>query len=240
VAAQARNAAAEGVLSEGIEHGRDTQHRAGPPGRVASSPRAGGRAGPVPGAQTGPGGNGDQAPPDSGPLSRSDSGPDRGPATTGSDGATAEAIVGVTEGPSRAELQDRWQRAVAELDNQHKRHDRQLDQVRRAERDRVTASWLPVLDHLELALEHAQADPRAIVAGVRAVRQQALDVLSGLGYRRINDVGERFDPAVHEAAQVVVSADTEPNTVVALLRPGYTGESALLRPAVVTVAGGQE
>jgi molecular chaperone GrpE len=75
---------------------------------------------------------------------------------------------------------------------------------------------------------------------VQAVRAQALDVLSGLGYRRIDDVGERFDPAVHEAAQVIASAATEPNTVVSVLRPGYAGQAALLRPAVVAVAGGQE
>ena len=143
-------------------------------------------------------------------------------------------------GPSRAELQDRWRRAVAELDNQRKRYERQLDQVRRTERDRVTAAWLPVLDHLELALQHVAADPAAIVAGVEAVHRQALSVLAGLGYRRLDEAGARFDPNVHKAAQVVADADAEPNTVLAVLRPGYAADTRLLRPAVVTVAGGQE
>lgn len=152
----------------------------------------------------------------------------------------AAATTGVGSGAGGAELQDRWQRAMAELDNQRKRHERQLDQARRAERDRVAAAFLPVLDHLELARQHAQAEPASIVAGVEAVRHQALDVLTALGYRRVDEVGGRFDPAVHEAAQVVRDADAQPSTVVAVLRPGYTTETAVLRPAVVTVAGGTE
>jgi molecular chaperone GrpE len=51
-----------------------------------------------------------------------------------------------------------------------------------------------VLDNLELALRHAQADPAAIVAGVQAVSEQTLAVLSSLGYQRIDEVGARFDP----------------------------------------------
>src|SRR5918997_193836 len=101
----------------------------------------------------------------------------------------ATAGAGAPAGPTAVELQDRWQRAVAELDNLRKRYERQLDQARRAERDRVTAAWLPVLDHLELALQHAHADPATIVAGIQAVHQQALDVLAGLGYRRGDEGG---------------------------------------------------
>lgn len=136
------------------------------------------------------------------------------------------------------ELEDRWRRAMAELDNQRKRYERQFEQVRRAERDQVTTAWLPLVDHLELALQHAQADPASIVAGVRAVHDQALGVLVALGYRRLDQVGARFDPTVHEAAQVVVDPDSEPNTIVSVLRPGYAADGGLLRPAVVTVATG--
>ncbi|MDN3294330.1 nucleotide exchange factor GrpE [Streptomyces ficellus] len=134
------------------------------------------------------------------------------------------------------ELRDRWQRAVAEMENLRKRYERQLEEVRRTERDRVTAAWLPVVDHLELALQHAAADPKAIVAGVEAVCQQAYAVLAHLGYRRIADLGEPFDPARHEAAQVREEPAAAPGSVVQVLRPGYGSDSGLLRPAVVSVA----
>jgi molecular chaperone GrpE len=154
--------------------------------------------------------------------------------------STSANLAAPNAGPSAAELEDRWRRAVAEQDNLRKRYERQLDQARRAERDRVSAAWLPVLDHLELAVQHAQAEPATIVAGVRAVLAQALEVLRGLGYQRIEDVGAQFDPAVHEAAQVIEDPAAEPNTVVEVLRSGYVGEQSVLRPAVVAVAGGRE
>ena len=141
-------------------------------------------------------------------------------------------------GPTIAELEDRWRRAVAELDNLRKRFERQLAEQARSERARTAAAFLPVLDNLELALQHAAADPAAILSGVRAVQAQALDVLAGLGYRRIDPAGERFDPARHEAARAVPAADgVAPGTVVHVHRAGYIDDSGtLMRPAVVTVA----
>jgi molecular chaperone GrpE len=125
----------------------------------------------------------------------------------------------------------------AEADNVRKRLERQLVDQARAERARAASAFLPVLDNLELALRHARADPASIVAGVEAVHEQALDVLRQLGYERIDAVGERFDPARHEAAQAVEADGVEPGSVAAVLRPGYVDAGgALLRPAVVAVA----
>jgi molecular chaperone GrpE len=154
----------------------------------------------------------------------------------------AEAPMAVTEETATAEkavadMRDRWQRAEAELDNTRKRYERQLADQWRAERARVAAEWLPVLDNLERALSHAGADPQTILEGVEAVRQQALGVLEHLGFNRLDDVGARFDPSRHEAAQVVDVPDAEPGTVVAVLRPGYAAVDGMLRPAVVAVAG---
>src|SRR5438132_9795280 len=73
-----------------------------------------------------------------------------------------------------AELEDLWRRALADLDNLRKRIAKQIEAARDDERARVVAQWLPVVDHLELALEHARADPGALIEGVRVVRDQAL------------------------------------------------------------------
>ncbi|MFD0275195.1 nucleotide exchange factor GrpE [Kitasatospora sp. NPDC127111] len=143
-------------------------------------------------------------------------------------------------GPDVEELRDRWQRAVAEAENLRKRYERQTGQERRAERDRVTAAWLPVVDHLELALRHAAADPQTIVAGVEAVCRQAYAVLEQLGYRRIAATGEPFDPARHEAAQVRPEPGAPPGSILEVLRAGYDSDQGLLRPAVVAVAAKSE
>jgi molecular chaperone GrpE len=135
-----------------------------------------------------------------------------------------------------AVVEDRLRRALADLDNVRKRHARELERQRAAEVSRVAAAWLPVLDNLDLALSHADADPPAIIEGVRAVRDQALAVLAGLGFARHDEVGVPFDPVRHEVVNVVEDPAAEPGTVVRVLRPGYGAAERQLRPGAVTVA----
>lgn len=138
------------------------------------------------------------------------------------------------------DLEDRWRRAMAENDNLRKRHAVELGRVRAAERARVAAAWLPVLDNLELALAHAEADPSSVLEGVRSIRDQAVQMLAALGYPRDDATGVPFDPNRHEVVAVVDDPATEPNTVVRVLRPGYGESGHELRPAAVTVARARE
>lgn len=135
-----------------------------------------------------------------------------------------------------ADLEDRWRRAAADLDNLRKRFARESKQQLWQERSRVAGAWLPVVDNLELALQHADADPASIVQGVRAVHEQALTVLSGLGFARRDDLCAKFDPALHEAVSTTPSTGSAPGTVVAVVRPGYGEGERQLRPAAVVVA----
>ena len=135
-----------------------------------------------------------------------------------------------------ADLEDRLLRARADLENLRKRHAAELRREREAERARVAASLLPVLDNLELALAHAQADPAAIVQGVLATRDQAVQALAALGYPRDDETGVPFDPARHEVVAVVEDPDAEPNTVTRVIRPGYGTAGHELRPGAVVVS----
>ena len=139
-----------------------------------------------------------------------------------------------------AELEDRWRRALADLDNLRKRYARELAREREAERARVAAAWLPVLDNLERALEHASGDQGALVEGLQSVRDQAVAVLASLGYPRQDQAGVPFDPARHEAVTVVQDAEAAPGTVVRVVRPGYGEGERQLRPAAVAVSGQRE
>lgn len=138
------------------------------------------------------------------------------------------------------EVTDRWRRALADLDNLRKRHAAELARAREEERARVAASFLPVLDNLELALTHAGTNPAGIVQGVRAIRDQAVQLLAALGYPRDDEVGVPFDPRRHEVVAVDTSADAEPNTVTRVVRAGYGADGRELRPASVTVSGRRE
>jgi molecular chaperone GrpE len=130
-------------------------------------------------------------------------------------------------------------RALADLDNLRKRFDREVSRERSAERGRVASEWLPVVDNLELALQHAGPDAGAIAEGVRAVYEQALGVLGRLGFSRFDDVGEPFEPLRHEAVGAVDS-DSPAGTVVTVVRPGYGDGTSVLRPAAVIVSRGED
>ena len=112
-------------------------------------------------------------------------------------------------------------------------------QVSRAEeeaRAAVARQWLPVVDNLDLALAHAEADPETIIEGVRAVRDQALDVLARLGFPRRDDRGARFDPVRHEAVASRPDPGAEADVVAEVVRPAYGEGDHQLRPAQVVVA----
>ncbi|ADI05019.1 putative GrpE heat shock protein [Streptomyces bingchenggensis BCW-1] len=154
----------------------------------------------------------------------------------GPDAAGGPAPPGDEHAAVLAELEDRWRRALADLDNLRKRHARELERERAAERARTATALLPVIDNLELALSHAEADPATIVEGVKAVRDQAVDALARLGYARQDETGVPFDPARHEVVGVVDDPEAEPGTVVQVLRPGYGDTGNQLRPVAVAVA----
>ena len=135
-----------------------------------------------------------------------------------------------------AAAEDQRLRALADLDNLRKRCAAQVERAGADARAQVASQWLPVVDNLERALEHAQADPRTIVEGIAAVRQQALGVLAGLGFPRRDDTGATFDPARHEAIATIYDPRVPPGTVVQVVQPGYGEPDRLLRPAQVVVA----
>jgi molecular chaperone GrpE len=152
-----------------------------------------------------------------------------------------EAVASQTDSDAElAKLEDRWRRAVADLDNLRKRYARELDRERTTERSRVAGAWLPVVDNLERAIAHTGDQSDAVVEGVRSILGQALQVLERLGYPRDAESGVPFDPQRHEVVGVVEHGDSAPGTVVDVLRPGYGQGSSQLRPAAVVVSRREE
>ncbi len=135
-----------------------------------------------------------------------------------------------------AELEDQRLRALADLENLRKRCASQVSQVRADTQAHVAEQWLPVVDNLERALAHAQADPRSIIEGITAVRDQAMGVLTQLGFPRREDLGEIFDPARHEAVASRDADGAPDGSVVEVVRPAYGEGDHQLRPAQVIVA----
>jgi molecular chaperone GrpE len=161
------------------------------------------------------------------------------------DAGTAEAAPNpaTPQSDSDAELarvEDRWRRAVADLDNLRKRYARELDRERTAERSRVAGAWVPIVDDLERALAHDGGQSNAVIEGVRTILDQAVKVLGQLGYPRDDQTGVPFDPQRHEVVGVINVPDSAPGTVVEVLRPGYGEGGTQLRPAAVVVSRREE
>ncbi|MET9023979.1 nucleotide exchange factor GrpE [Actinopolymorpha sp. NPDC004070] len=158
------------------------------------------------------------------------------PGPSGRDDALVEARA------RAADFEDRWRRAVADADNQRKRQGRELERQRGEVAASLAARWLPVVDNLDRAVAHARAvrpegEQDSLVEGVRAVLEQAVAVLAGLGFPRQDDeVGAVFDPARHEAVASVPSAEVPAGTVLDVVSPGYGEGERQLRPAGVVVA----
>jgi molecular chaperone GrpE len=109
-----------------------------------------------------------------------------------------------------------------------------------AERSRraMLAEFLEVVDNLDRALAAASQTQAAaaLIEGVEMVRRQFLSKLDGFGVARIPSLGQRFDPARHEAVTTVAVADPdEDGTIVGVVSEGYAIGDEVLRPAAVAV-----
>jgi molecular chaperone GrpE len=133
-----------------------------------------------------------------------------------------------------ARLDDRYKRALADLDNFRKRSAREVERRVSEATDAIVLDWLQVADSIERAMA---ADPESgVTEGLQAVAEQIAATLAREGVERIGTPGERFDPERHEAVDVRMMPDVEDQTVVDIARSGYARGDRVLRPAQVVVA----
>jgi molecular chaperone GrpE len=136
-----------------------------------------------------------------------------------------------------AELEDRYKRALADLDNYRKRSVREIEQRVLESRERQAREWLEAIDSVERALRMEGVDAENPLAlGLRHVLEQMESILERQGIERIGEAGERFDPERHEAVGVRQTDELPDQTVVEVARSGFAMGDRVLRPAQVIVA----
>jgi molecular chaperone GrpE len=138
----------------------------------------------------------------------------------------------------RDKYKDQLLRTAADFDNYRKRTQKDIAEEKRRAREDVIRELLPVFDNLERAVSAATgaSDVSAIVEGVRMVLRLFEDQAGRLGLTKIPAVGERFDPAIHDAIQQVETDEHAPGTVINEVVPGFRLDGKLVRPAMVVVA----
>lgn len=135
-----------------------------------------------------------------------------------------------------ADLQDKYLRQAAELENFKKRTEREADRRVRRERETVILEWLPVVDSLERAIGFCSEADASVADGIRKVLEQAESVLKSRGISRMQSDGALFDSSLHEALTTIPSPAHENGAVLHTERAGYLREDGtVLRPARVVV-----
>ena len=132
-----------------------------------------------------------------------------------------------------AELNDKYLRVAAELENTRRRASIDIESVSRNRTMSVAEKILPVMDAIDAALSHNPDDD-----GIKTMQRAMQNAFSQIGITRINSVGEILNPQFHNAIQMVDKPDenTATNTIVGELQPGYMFGDSVLRPAMVVVS----
>ena len=123
------------------------------------------------------------------------------------------------------------QRVQAEYANYRKRADRERLAAGDLAVSRVLTDLLPVVDDLDRARAHGD-----LTGGLKAVAEHLESVFGKLGLVSFGEVGDPFDPEIHEAVLHDESADVDVPTCTTVMRAGYKHNDRLLRAAMVGVS----
>jgi molecular chaperone GrpE len=135
-----------------------------------------------------------------------------------------------------AELRDTVLRERADLENQRRRLQRDLEQARRFANEKLLNELLPVYDGLERGLLVEGGDLASMREGISLTLKSLLKVAETHGMSQIDPLDQPLDPERHHAVSMVAAPGKVPGTVVSVLQKGYVLNDRLLRPALVAVA----
>ena len=137
----------------------------------------------------------------------------------------------------KEELFAKLQRVSADYANYQKRAPKQIADTIAYEREKIIKTLLPALDNLEHTLQNAESaeSGEVLIAGIKIVYDQMLDILKGHGVEQIESAGEQFDPAMHQAMMRRTEVDRDDNVVLEEFQKGYKLNGRVIRPSKVIV-----
>jgi len=145
-----------------------------------------------------------------------------------------------------ADYKDRLLRALAEMENLRRRTEREVADVRSYGIANFARELLAVADNMRRALDAVGGEARAnagpgllaFLDGVELTERELLKALEKHGVTKLEPLGQRFDPNLHQAMYEVPDPSVANGTMVQVVQPGYRIGERVLRPAMVAVAKG--
>ncbi len=136
-----------------------------------------------------------------------------------------------------AELKEKYLRLYAEFENYKKRVQKDKEELIKYGNESLLFELLIVIDNLEMALHHANADVSdSLIKGVEITLREFQRVMEKFGVTAIPALGKPFDPSLHHAMSQIEKPDVEDKTVVEEFRKGYSYGDKVLRPSLVAVS----
>ena len=134
---------------------------------------------------------------------------------------------------------DQMMRLRAEIDNNRKRAERDVENAHKYALKSFVENLLPVIDSMEMGQTAATADNatlESIREGAELTIGMFVQVLEKNGLEQVDPLGEKFDPERHQAISMIDVESAESNTVVEVMQKGFLLNDRLVRPAMVVVA----
>lgn len=134
------------------------------------------------------------------------------------------------------EANDKYLRTLAEYDNFRKRTQTERKNIYGDAVSDTLAGLLPIIDNLQIAQKYSGGDADKIAQGVDMILSKLPDTLEKLGVKAFGEVGEKFDPSLHNAVMHVDDESLGESEIVEVLQTGYMYGERVLRYAMVKVA----
>ena len=126
-------------------------------------------------------------------------------------------------------------RTAAEFDNFKKRTEREKIKTAEYSKANILKQLLPVIDNAKRALDVDPSSPD-YAKGVELIVKQLMGLVDSLGMLELAEVGDTFDPEIHEAVMHIEDPEKGENEIVAVLQQGYKLCDTVIRHAMVQVA----
>lgn len=133
------------------------------------------------------------------------------------------------------EYVDSLKRNMAEFDNFKKRMNKEKESLYSSILSDVISNLLPVIDNFEKAKD-AECTDETYKTGVSMIYNQLMELLDKQGVEKIPDLGETFDPDIHEAVMSVTDETKGEKEIVEVFRTGYRLKDKVVRHSLVKVA----
>lgn len=134
------------------------------------------------------------------------------------------------------EYKEKLLRTTAEYENFRKRSEKEKEAIYSDAISLAVLGILPIADSLDAALSSSKNQSEEYKKGIELLRNQFFKALSNLKVEAFGEVGEQFDPSIHNAISHIEEDHEEQNVISKVFQKGYRSPTRVIRHAMVQVS----